>query len=97
MSTHRQQTFLGYLFLVVGLALIAIAAAPTIMGMRAHPVAHVDVPLRLAGLGVAVSILGAWLIPNSGAGPVVERIVVVAGPILGRIPGFRPASPPEAP
>lgn len=97
MTTHRQQTFLGYLFLAIGVALIALAIVPTVLGLRAHPTVHVDVPLVLLGIGIGVAVGGAWLIPNSGAGPVVTQVVAVVGPYLPRIPGLSRVGDPPAP
>lgn len=90
-----RQTALGYLFLAIGLGLIALATAPTVLGLRAHPPVHVDVPLALLGFGVALAVFGAWLLPESGAPAAVTGFVGVVGPYVPRIPGLSRVSDPK--
>lgn len=97
MSAHRQQAFLGYLFLTIGLALIALASAPTILGLRATPPVHIDVPLVLLFAGIAVAILGALLIPSSGASPIVAQFFALIAPWAPRAATAPPIVPPADP
>lgn len=103
MTAHRQQAFLGYLFLAVGLVLLVLSVLPLVMGMLATPRGHADPLYLLAFLGIAIAVFGAWLIPSSNAGPVVQQFVTVVGPWIPRIPGLgrasdpKPTAPPSTP
>lgn len=94
MTAHRQQAFLGYLILALGLGLVGLATAPTVIGMNAHPAVQVPVALTLLFVGLAVVILGALLIPSSGAGPVVTQFFALIAPWAPRQLPPPPPSPP---
>lgn len=94
-----RQTFLGWLFLALGLALIGLAGAPIVAALRAHtpppPVTMVFV--GFLGLGIGVALFGAWLLPNSGVGPVATQVIAVVGPYVPRIPGLSRVGDPKPP
>lgn len=97
-----RQTFLGWLFLVLGVLLILLAVSPIVVGLLATPRGHGDVSLPFLGFGVGLAIFGAWLLPSSGAPAAVTQIIAVSGPLLNRVPGLSrigdpTPKPPEAP
>ena len=85
----RRQTILGVLFLIVGLALIVLAALPAI---QRQPVSF-----AFLALAVAVAVFGAWLLPSSGAPAAVQQIITVVGPYVPRLGGARAGDPPLPP
>jgi hypothetical protein len=105
----NRQTFLGWFFLLLGIALIALAAAPIVAALRAHapppPVTMLFLGFLL--IGIVVAIFGAWLLPSSGAPVAVTQMVAVVGPWIPRVPGLSrvgdpaptadPPSPPGEP
>lgn len=105
MHLWSRQTFLGWLFLFVGLALIVLAGAPIVVALRAHTAPPPVTMLFLVFLviGILVALLGAWLLPESGAPAAVTQIIAVGTPILNRLPGLSrvgdptPKTPPNEP
>lgn len=97
MSAQRRQFLIGFLFLVIGVLLILLAVSPVIIGLLSKPRVHGDVSLAFLAIGVSVAVFGAWLVPSSGAGPVVQQIITVAGPYIPRIGGSRAGDPPQPP
>jgi hypothetical protein len=100
MNHERRQLALGLLFLTVGLLLIGLAVSPFLIGLMATPRVHVDVTaltLVFLGIGLFVAIFGALLIPFSGTAPAIKELVVVAGPVLDRIPGVSRVGDPKPP
>jgi len=84
----KRQTVLGFLFLIVGLALLLVVCAPVVVAIRGHaPVPGLSLWLVLTGLGTAL--FGAWLLPSSGVGDTTVNILAVAGPYLPSFPGRR--------
>lgn len=73
-----RQTLLGALFLLVGLAIIAVVLAPVVVAVLAKaPAPAISVFLLTIGIGLAV--FGAWLIPSSGVGATVTQVTVALG------------------
>lgn len=93
-----RQTFLGWLFLVVGLLLIALAGAPIVVALRTHapPPPVTTLFLGFLCIGIVVAVFGAYLLPSSGAPVAVSQIIAVVGPYLPsvRIPGVSRAGDP---
>jgi hypothetical protein len=86
----KRQTLLGLLFLLIGVVVIGAAVFPVL--------AHQPIAIWPLVAGIALSVFGAWLIPSSGAGPVVNQIIVTLGntnlPFLGgRRAGDNPSPP----
>lgn len=74
--TAKASGRIGILFLLLGIVIIAAALAPVIQ----HPPAAIAVPILVAG--IVVAIFGALIVPSSGAGPALAKIVVVVGPYM---------------
>lgn len=87
MTLVTRQTFLGWLFLLVGLALTALAVLPA---THRQPVSFAFV-----ALGVGVALFGAYLLPSSGAPVAVQQIITVLGPYVPLIGGRRASDPPK--
>jgi hypothetical protein len=88
---------IGFLFLVVGLVLIGLGAAPAVLGILATPHVRGDVDLTVLGIGIFLAIFGAWLVPSSGAGVAFSQIVLASGPLLDRVPGLSRVGDPKPP
>lgn len=73
-----RQTLLGALFLLVGLAIVAVVLAPVVVAVIGKsPAPTISVFLLTIGIGLAV--FGAWLIPSSGVGQTVTQVTVALG------------------
>lgn len=83
---HRQ-TFLGWLFLGLGVLAFLLALSPMVLGLLATPRVHGDVSVPFLLVGFVVALFGAWLLPSSGAPAASAQMVAVIGPYLPRIPG----------
>lgn len=94
-----RQTIMGWLFLALGLALIALAGAPIIVALRTHTAAPPVTTgfLVFLGIGVSVAVFGAWLLPSSGVGPVATQVIAVVGPYIPRLPGLSRVGDPKPP
>lgn len=83
----KTQTALGWLFVLVGLTILAVALGPAIYALATHG-AHVDPPLTLLAVGIAVTVFGAWLLPSSHVGTTVREVRVELAdtelPFIGR-------------
>lgn len=94
----KTQTFLGWLFVLLALVLVAVDLAPTIIAIRQHA-APVLPSLTLLGIALGVLVFGGWLLPSARVGAVVHEYLAevrpTSLPFLGR--GDRAAAPPEAP
>ena len=92
-------TIIGILFLLIGLAIVAVVLAPVFVAIKAHaPFAAPSVTLLIIGL--AVLVFGALLIPFSGAGGAASSLLVIAGPYIptfGRRVGSGEVSAPMKP
>lgn len=76
-----RQSFLGILFVLIGLGLLVIICAPVVVAIEAHQ-ALPDLKYSLVLVGLGVTVFGAWLIPSSGVGATTVNILSVAGPLL---------------
>lgn len=93
-----RQTFLGYLFLLLGVLAFLGALAPVAIGLLSHPRVHGDASISVLTIGFVVALFGAWLLPSSGAPAAGAQMVAVIGPYVPRIPGLsRVGDPPSAP
>lgn len=72
-----RQTLLGLLFLLIGLAIIAVVLAPVVLAIKAHT-APADLSVMQLVIGLAVTVFGAIVIPSSGAAPAIQNILVLA-------------------
>lgn len=97
MSSTARATAIGATFLVVGLLLVALAVLPVVLAALQHPPVHADVSLWFLGIGLGVAILGAWMIPSSGAPAAVTQLVVAIGNTNLPIIGGRRRDDPKAP
>lgn len=64
------QAAVGSVFMMVGLAITAVALAPSVHAAMTHG-PHTDVPLMLLGVGLSVMIFGAMALPSLL--PVLDR------------------------
>lgn len=82
----RRQTVIGLVFLLAGLTVLGFALAQ-------HPI-----PLAILLTGVGVAVLGALIIPASGAYPAFQQIVVTVAPYVPFVGGRRAGdNPPPLP
>ena len=89
MTPLHRRTTIGVLFIVLGLVII---------GAALYPVVYRVLPnVWILGLGVVVAILGGIILPSSGTGPALERLVVLAGPWIPRVPGLSRVGDPKPP
>ena len=83
----KTQTVLGWLFVLLGLVILAIALGPAVYALRMHG-PHVDPSYRLLGIGLSVTFFGAWLLPSSHVGTTVREVRVELAdtdlPFIGR-------------
>ena len=101
-----RQTFLGWLFLALGVLAFLLALSPVVIGLLSTPRVHADVSLPFLVTGFVVAVFGAVLLPSSGAAPAATKVVNIFAPYVPRIPGMSrvgdpkpvaPATPPAAP
>lgn len=77
----RRQTYLGILFILVGLALLVVVCAPVVVAIRAQATVP-DLSFSLVITGLVATLFGAWLLPSSGVGATTVSIVAVAAPFI---------------
>lgn len=82
-----RQTALAYLFLTLGVLSFLVGLTPVVIGLLSDPRSHGDPLYTLLFVGLGVAILGAWLLPSSGAPAAVTSMVAVFGPYIPRLPG----------
>lgn len=86
-AAMKTQTVLGWLFVVIGLVILAISLGPAVYALQVHG-PHVDPSYRLLGIGLGVTFFGAWLLPSSHVGTTVREVRVELAdtniPFIGR-------------
>jgi hypothetical protein len=94
-----RQTFLGWLFLGLGLLLVALAGAPIVVALRTHapPPPLTMLFLVFLAFGIGLAVFGAWLLPSSGVPAAGASFIAVIGPYLPsvRIPGVSRVDDPK--
>jgi hypothetical protein len=94
----RTQTALGWLFVLLGILLVAVDLAPTIDAIRQHA-PPVLPSFMLLGIALGVLVFGGWLLPSAHVGSVVREYLAAlrptSVPFLGR--GDRGAPPSDPP
>lgn len=100
MHLMTRQTFLGWLFLGLGVLAFLAALSPVVVGWLSHPRVHGDVAITVLLAGFVVALFGAWLLPSSGAPVAGAQMIAVIGPYVPRIPGLSrvgDSPPPSSP
>lgn len=85
----KRQAVLGVVFLALGVLVIIAAIWPVL--------SHQPIALWPLVAGIAVAVFGAWLIPSSGAGTVVNQMIVSLGNTNLPLVGGRRSNDPPAP